>query len=53
LGVVVGGSGTIGGKPLLVRAAGPALVALGVSNTLADPNLEFFAGTTKIGENDN
>jgi hypothetical protein len=53
MGVVTGGSGTSGTKPLLVRAAGPSLGALGVPGTLADPNLEFFAGATKIGENDN
>jgi hypothetical protein len=53
MGVVTGGTGTSGTKPLLVRAAGPSLGALGVPGTLADPNLEFFAGSTKIGENDN
>jgi hypothetical protein len=38
---------------VLIRAAGPALGALGVGGTLADPNLEFFAGSAKVGENDN
>lgn len=53
LGTVVGGAGTSGPKALLVRAAGPSLGALGVSGTLADPNLESFFGTAKTGENDN
>ena len=51
-GVVVGGAGTGGGKGLLVRAAGPSLGALGVGGTLEDPKLEFFTGSTKVGEND-
>ena len=53
MGTVIGGSGTTGPKPVLIRAAGPALGALGVDGTLGDPNLEFFSGSTKIGENDN
>jgi hypothetical protein len=53
LGTVIGGAGTNGTKPLLVRAVGPALGALGVGGTLSDPNLEFFNGSTKAGENDN
>jgi len=52
MGTVIGGAGTMGEKPVLVRAAGPALVALGVGGTLPDPKLEFFAGAAKIGEND-
>lgn len=52
-GVVVGGSGTIGNKALLVRAAGPSLAALGVTGVLQDPRLEFYSGATKVGENDN
>ncbi len=52
MGTVIGGAGTQGTKPLLVRAAGPALAPLGVGGALPDPKLEFFAGSTKIGEND-
>jgi hypothetical protein len=52
-GVVVGGASTVGTKPLLVRAAGPSLAALGVAGVLEDPRLEFFTGSTKVGENDN
>ncbi len=53
LGFVVGGAGTSGVKPLIIRAAGPSLVPLGVSGALDDPKLEVFAGTSKTGENDN
>ncbi len=53
LGYVVGGNATTGAKPLLLRAAGPALAALGVAGTLDDPQLELFAGSTKTTENDN
>jgi hypothetical protein len=53
LGYVVGGAPLAGGKPLVIRAAGPSLGALGVPNTLADPRLELFAGPAKTGENDN
>ncbi len=53
LGYVVGGNASLGAKPLVIRAAGPSLGALGVPATLADPKLETFAGSTKTGENDN
>lgn len=53
LGYVMGGSGTTGTTPLLVRAAGPSLGAFGVTGTLVDPRIEFFAGSAKTGENDN
>jgi hypothetical protein len=53
LGTVIGGPGTIGTKPLLIRAAGPALGRLGVSGALADPKLELFTGPTVTAENDN
>jgi hypothetical protein len=52
LGYVVGGSPLIS-KSLVIRAAGPALAALGVAGVLDDPRLEFFAGPLKVGENDN
>jgi hypothetical protein len=53
LGFVVGGSGTTGAKPLVIRAAGPSLGALGVGGTLDDPKLELFAGAARAGTNDN
>jgi hypothetical protein len=37
----------------VIRAAGPALGALGFPGTMNDPKLETFAGSTKTGENDN
>lgn len=52
LGYTVGGSGTEGTKPLVIRAVGPSLGALGVANTLGNPKMEFYAGSTKTGEND-
>ncbi|MBI5689039.1 MAG: PKD domain-containing protein [Verrucomicrobia bacterium] len=52
-GVVVGGAGTSGTKPLLIRAAGPSLSPFGVQNVLQDPKLEFFNGAARVGENDN
>ncbi|MFM7751070.1 MAG: hypothetical protein ACKPB0_11735, partial [Opitutaceae bacterium] len=46
-------SGTGGPKPLLIRAVGPGLAALGVTGTLADPKLEIFdSSTAKVAEND-
>lgn len=52
LGYVVGGASTAVTKPLVLRAAGPALGALGVGGTLDDPKIELYTGTTKTGEND-
>ncbi len=50
--VVAGGGGT---RRLLVRAAGPALVDLGVNGALADPTLRVLNATTgaTISSNDN
>ncbi len=48
VGFVVAG----GARPILVRAAGPALNALGVSGVLVDPRIELFRGETKLWEND-
>ncbi|WP_414661321.1 immunoglobulin domain-containing protein [Horticoccus sp. 23ND18S-11] len=52
LGTVVGGAGTDGSKPLLVRAAGPALAQLGVNGALNDPKLEVFSGAIVTASND-
>jgi hypothetical protein len=52
LGYVVGGAGTTGTKPLLLRAAGPSLAALGATGEIADPKLELFAGSLRAEEND-
>ena len=55
MGYVVGGAGTSGSKPILIRAAGPTLGAapFSIPGTLPDPRLELFAGQTKTSENDN
>lgn len=50
-GITIGGAS--GTEPLLVRAAGPSLGALGVPGTLADPKLDFYSGQTVIATNDN
>ncbi|MBI5767223.1 MAG: PKD domain-containing protein [Verrucomicrobia bacterium] len=39
MGTALGGAGTSGSKPLLIRAVGPSLGALGVSGTLPDPRM--------------
>ena len=52
VGTVIGGAGTTGSKPLLVRAAGPSLAPFGITGTLSDPRLELFAGSTAIAGND-
>ncbi|MCX6951166.1 MAG: hypothetical protein NTV51_03130, partial [Verrucomicrobia bacterium] len=52
LGYVVGGPPVPAAKPLVIRAAGPSLGALGVTGTLADPKLETFAAATSNGGND-
>jgi hypothetical protein len=49
-GVVIGGSEP---KPVLIRAIGPALGELGVANTLVNPRISLFQGSTLVGENDN
>jgi hypothetical protein len=56
-GFVVGGQGTAGQVPVLIRASGPALVPFGVSGTLPDPQLQLFQGvgsgsSTLLGTND-
>ncbi len=53
MGYVVSGADTTNPKPLVIRAAGPSLGALGVPNTVEDPKLELFAGAAKTLENDN
>lgn len=53
VGVAVGGAGTTGIKPLLLRAAGPALVPLGLTGVLPDPKMQLFSGGTATASNDN
>ena len=51
-GFVIGGLGTSGTEPLLIRGSGPALTPLGVSGALADPELELYTGTSLLATND-
>ena len=39
MGYVIGGSGTTGSEPVLIRASGPALTPFGVTGVLVDPQL--------------
>jgi hypothetical protein len=55
VGFVIGGRGTSGYLPVLVRGSGPALASFGLSGTLPDPNLtlnESVDGTNiEVGTN--
>jgi len=54
VGFVVGGAGTLGSKPLLIRGVGPALAAFGVTGALLDPKIELYNNASaKLTENDN
>lgn len=55
VGLVVGGTGTSGSKPLLIRAIGPTLADYGVTGVLADPNLDLIPqnATSPLASNDN
>ena len=53
IGFTNGGAGTSGAENLLIRAAGPALAAFGISNFLPDPSITLFKGNTQIATNDN
>ena len=52
---VIGGAGTVGLKPLLVRASGPTLGSplFGIPGTLPDPRLELFSPPNSLATNDN
>ena len=52
VGFQIGGSGTTGTKPVLLRAVGPTLGQFGVPGVLADPGIEIFNGQNKVDEND-
>lgn len=53
VGFAVGGSGTSGTKPLLIRAIGPSLAPFGVGNLLADPSATIVRDGTTVATNDN
>ena len=50
-GFVVGGQGTSGSEPLLMRASGPALAPFGVSGVLADPQLQLNSSAGVVASN--
>ena len=39
-------------QTVMIRAVGPGLTQLGVTNVVADPVLELYSGATKLAEND-
>jgi probable HAF family extracellular repeat protein len=53
VGLVIGGAGTSGTKPILARGIGPALTVFGLSGILPDPVMTVFSGQTAISSNDN
>ncbi|MGH7944381.1 MAG: immunoglobulin domain-containing protein [Opitutaceae bacterium] len=50
VGFVVAGSTP---RKIMIRAVGPTLGAFGVTDSIADPQLELFHGSTRIDQNDN
>jgi hypothetical protein len=48
-GFIIGGASS---KTLVIRARGPSLAATGVTNFLANPQLQLFSGQTQIAAND-
>lgn len=53
VGFAIGGAGTTGTKPLLVRAVGPTLSLFGLSGLLADPVATVYQASTVVASNDN
>ncbi|MBM3855020.1 MAG: hypothetical protein FJ399_18005 [Verrucomicrobia bacterium] len=53
VGLAVGGAGTSGNKPLLIRGVGPALGNFGLTGFLADPRLEVYSSATGARVNEN
>jgi sugar lactone lactonase YvrE len=48
-GFAIGGAGTSGTAPLLIRASGPALASFDVAGFLPDPELQLFANSSLLG----
>ena len=48
-GVAIGGTES---KRVLIRAGGPALAGFGLANTLTNPTLKIYRGSTLIAQND-
>lgn len=55
LGMTVGGNGTTGQQPLLVRGDGPTLATFGLTGVMADPTLSVVSAGTgaAVANNDN
>ena len=53
VGFAVGGAGTSGAIPLLLRGMGPSLAPYGVSDFLPDPVATLYRSTTPLAVNDN
>ena len=51
--LIVGFTMSGGAKNVLLRAAGPTLGAFGVPETMADPKLDLYTGSTLVTSNDN
>jgi hypothetical protein len=51
--LIVGFNMSGGAKNVLLRAVGPTLGAFGVPETMADPKLDLYSGSTLITSNDN
>lgn len=53
--VLVGGFNLTGetGRPVLIRAIGPGLASLGINGTAADPLVDVYRGSDRLGGNDN
>ncbi|MFM7750973.1 MAG: immunoglobulin domain-containing protein, partial [Opitutaceae bacterium] len=52
VGLAIGGAGTAGNKPVLIRAVGPTLGAFGVTGALADTEMAVYRGDTVVARND-
>ncbi|MFM9079440.1 MAG: immunoglobulin domain-containing protein, partial [Opitutaceae bacterium] len=52
VGLALGGAGTTGNKPVLIRAVGPTLGAFGVTGALADTEMAVYRGDTVVARND-
>lgn len=53
VGFTLGGAGTSGSAPLLLRASGPALIPFHISDVLPDPVATLYSGKVAIATNDN
>jgi sugar lactone lactonase YvrE len=53
VGFYIGGNGTSGTKPILVRASGPSLAAFLPAPLLDDPFASYYVGSTLTSTNDN